>query len=266
MSPTENSLDWARARADWLQPEGLPPEVGALMPTRRGGVSQGPYAGLNVRPPGLRADAADTPQAVYENQRRFIAELAGAQPVWLDQVHGVGVQRLTRADLAVPAAYPQADASISTEPGVACTVLVADCLPALLAAPGGRGVGAAHAGWRGLAAGVLEATVLALCEAAACPPSSLQVWLGACIGPRCFEVGEEVRQAFGVDASAFFQPTGVTGKYLADLPGLARWRLRAAGVTQVSGGQWCTASDASRFFSFRRDRITGRHAAAIWIR
>jgi YfiH family protein len=141
---------------------------------------------------------------------------------------------------------------------------VADCLPVLLAAPGA--VGAAHAGWRGLAGGVLEATVGALCEAAGCAPGQLQAWLGACIGPRRFEVGADVLQAFGADAasdSPRFR-RHVPGKWLADLPGLARDRLQALGLQQVSGAGWCTVEDASRFFSFRRDGVTGRMVAAVW--
>ena len=166
------------------------------------------------------------------------------------------------------AACRKADASVCTEPGIACTVQVADCLPVLFAAPAARGVAAAHAGWRGLASGVLEATLAALCEAADCAPAEVQAWLGPCIGPRQFEVGADVLQAFGADpaagADAFFR-AHAPGKWLADLAGLARERLRAAGVTQFSGGDWCTVEDASRFFSFRRDRVTGRMLAAVWL-
>jgi polyphenol oxidase len=148
-------------------------------------------------------------------------------------------------------------------------VQVADCLPVLFAAPAGRGVGAAHAGWRGLAAGVLEATVAALCEAAACQPGELHAWMGAAIGPSRFEVGADVLQAFGAEgvspALQHFKAHSPT-KWMADLPALARDRLAQAGVVNVGGGEWCTFSEASRFFSFRRDRITGRMVAAIWIR
>lgn len=253
---------WA---ADWLLPSGLPAEVGAVMASRMGGVSAPPFDSMNLRPVGLRADAADEPAAVLENQRRFQACLEGAQPVFLDQVHGT---RVVRLDAGSPAALPleQADASVATVPGVACTVLVADCLPVLFAAPEGRGVAAAHAGWRGLAGGVLEATLAALCDAAICKPSQVVAWLGACIGPQCFEVGAEVRDAFGPGAAGHFRPLPAPAKFLADLPGLARQRLRAAGVVQVAGGHWCTVSEPSRFFSYRRDRVTGRHAAAIWLR
>ncbi len=254
-------------RPDWPAPAG----VRALMSTRAGGVSAAPFDSLNLRPPGLRGDALDAPAAVLENQRRFAAAL-GATPVYLDQVHGAEVVLLGADDTAPGRAWHRADASISLTPGVACTVLVADCLPLLFCSRDGRAVGAAHAGWRGLAGGVIEATTLALCEAAGCAPRDLLVWLGACIGPRQFEVGADVLEAFGVDArqasDARFTPR-VRGdgqlRWLADLPQLARDRLSALGVREVSGGQWCTVESASRFFSFRRDRVTGRMAAAVAI-
>jgi polyphenol oxidase len=250
----------------WLPATGLPPEVGGLMSTRRGGVSRSPFDSLNLRPAGLRGDAVDEPAAIHENQRRFAGWLEGAQPVYLDQVHGARVVRLTTADLAPNRLFHEADASVTTEHGVACTVLVADCLPVLLSAPEGRGVAAAHAGWRGLAGGVVDAALGVLCEAANCAPDEVSAWLGACIGPDAFEVGADVREAFGPDAEACFRPGAARGKWWADLPALARRRLRRAGVSRISGGTWCTASDPALFFSFRRDRLTGRHAAAIWIR
>jgi polyphenol oxidase len=249
----------------WLRATGLPARVGGLMSTRLGGVSAAPFDSLNLRPPGLRGDAVDEPAAVFENQRRFTAALQGARPVFLNQVHGTAVVRLSADHLAPDRGHPMADASITTEPGVACTVLVADCLPVLFAAPGGRAVGAAHAGWRGLASGVLEATVAALCEAAQCESSALSAWMGACIGPARFEVGDEVRAAFGPDQASCFLSTGGPGKWWADLPALARARLGALGLNQIAGGRWCTHSDSSRFFSFRRERVTGRMAAAVWI-
>jgi polyphenol oxidase len=233
--------------------------VGALMSTRAGGVSAAPFASLN-----LGRSVGDDAHAVAENRRRFDAALGAAKPCWLSQVHGTRVARLPIDDGPV-----EADAAITTEPGVACTVMVADCLPVLFAAPEGRGVGAAHAGWRGLAAGVLEATARALAEAAACRPADLVAWLGPCIGPRQFEVGADVLEAFGPTAAHRFsarpRPDGAR-RWLADLPGLARDRLAALALTQVSGGSWCTVEDASRFFSFRRDRVTGRMAAAVWLR
>lgn len=254
---------------DWLRPgAGWPTDVGAVMSTRAGGVSQGAFAGLNLRPPELPGPDLDVPEAVHTNRVRFAAALEGAQPVYLAQVHGVEVVRLRHATLS--ALLPVADASITTEPGLACTVLVADCLPVLFAVTddAGRalGVGAAHAGWRGLAGGVLEATLAALCDATGSTPARTHAWLGACIGPERFEVGDDVRQACGQAPATCFRATGAPGQWWADLPALARWRLQCAGVTHLSGGLWCTASQASRFFSFRRDRVTGRHAAAVWLR
>ena len=258
------------SRQAFLPAEGLPPEVGGLMSTRRGGVSRAPFDSLNLRPAGLRGDATDDAASIHENQRRYAGWLEGAQPVYLDQVHGARVVRLSAADLGPNRPFHQADASVTTEHGVACTVLVADCLPALLAAPDGSAVGAAHAGWRRLVGGVLEATVASMCEAAGCEPAELSAWLGACIGPTAFEVGDDVRDAFtaalGAEAQAAFAPGLVPGKWWADLPALARLRLQRGGLSRIAGGQWCTHSDPARFFSFRRDRVTGRHAASVWIR
>jgi polyphenol oxidase len=253
--------------AAWLAPEWRIAGVGALMTTRRGGVSSGPYAAMNV---GIAV--GDDPQAVATNRGR-LAEATGAAPVFLRQVHGRRVARVAADDAAAGATVHEADAAVTTVPGVACIVQAADCLPVLLAAPDGRAVGAAHAGWRGLAAGVVEATVDAVCAAAGCAPADLSAWLGACIGPDAFEVGADVLAAFAVapqpdsgDASAAhrFRAKG-GGKWLADLAGLTLDRLAAAGVSRVDGGCWCTVSDPERFFSFRRDGTTGRMAAAIWI-
>ncbi|MFM9914841.1 MAG: peptidoglycan editing factor PgeF [Rhizobacter sp.] len=238
------------------------------MTTRHGGVSAGPYTSMN-----LRDGVGDDPAAVARNQARLAASICAA-PVYLNQVHGRRVARLTTSDARPDAARHEADACCTTESGIACTVQVADCMPVLFAAPGA--VGAAHAGWRGLAAGVLEATLDAVCASARCPPGQVEVWLGPSIGPARFEVGADVLLAFGRD------PTGsspssehdgeaplfaalTAGKWLANLPGLARNRLRKVGVVSISGGSWCTASDASRFFSFRRDGVTGRMVAAIWL-
>lgn len=261
--------------------------VGALMSARAGGVSVGPYAQCN-----LGDHVQDDPQAVEDN-RRLLAQALQAQPVWLTQVHGNRVIRLTRdADYLSPQGQitqPEADGALTTEPGLACTVMVADCLPVLLAAPEGRGVAALHAGWRGLAGaggmqgqGIVHTGVQALCEAASCEPSDLQAWLGPCIGPAHFEVGADVLAGFGLDPQAAQGHPRFTlhidvdldvdpalspvPKWLADLPGLARDTLNQLKVSQVSGGNWCTVSDASRFFSFRRDRVTGRQAACIWLR
>ena len=255
-------MRWHR---DWLVPNWqVPADVGALMTTRHGGVSAAPFDSMNIRP-GLGDDAS----AVQRNQGRLARSIA-ATPIYLNQVHGAHVVRLTHADAAPGAAMHAADASVTTDWGIACTAQVADCLPLLFAAPGA--VGAAHAGWRGLAGGVVEATLAALCEAAACEPVDLQVWLGACIGPRQFEVGADVLAAFGADPAqpdpSRFTPRVQPGppKWLANLPQLARDRLQAAGVVHVSGGEACTVEDASRFFSYRRDGVTGRMVAVVWRR
>jgi len=248
--------------ASWLVPPWADGRVGALMSTREGGQSDGPFASMN-----LGTAVGDLPERVAANRARF-AVACSAAPVFLRQVHGRRVVRIGAAD-ALPEAPPhEADASLTTERGVACTVQVADCLPVLFAAPLGRGVAASHAGWRGLAAGVLEATVAGLCEAADCRPRDLDAWLGVCIGPRAFEVGEDVLEAFAVAPGGpsirRFRPTE-PGKWLADLAGLAQDRLATAGVMRVSAAAGCAFEDASRFFSYRRDRVTGRMAAAVWI-
>ena len=246
---------------DWLRPEWPIAGVGGVMTTRRGGVSAGPFDSMNPRD-GL----GDDPRGVQRN-RELLQEAIGVPPVYLNQVHGAQVVRLSAADALPGAPLHRADASVTSEPGIACAVQVADCLPVLFAAPGG--VAAAHAGWRGLSAGVLEATVRSLCDAAACGPDDVHAWLGACIGPDKFEVGADVLAAFGENADApslfRFKPGRSEGKWLANLALLARDRLAAARVGAVSGGGWCTVEDASRFFSYRRDGITGRMVAAVWL-
>jgi len=250
--------------ADWLAPGWRVAGVGALMTTRSGGLGSGPYATMNVG-----AAVGDDAGVVAAN-RALLADATGAAPVFLRQVHGTRVVRVGCADAAAGAPVHEADAVVTNEAGVACVVQAADCLPVLLAAPGGRAVAAAHAGWRGLASGVVEAAVDAVCEVAGCAPHDVAAWLGACIGPGAFEVGEDVLMAFGGSADGAdveggrFKAKG-SAKWLADLAGLARDRLATAGVVQISGGAWCTASDASRFFSYRRDGVTGRMAAAVWI-
>ena len=234
------------------------PRVGALMSTRAGGASAPPYDTLN-----LGRAVGDDPAAVEENRRRFVAALGGARPVWLTQVHGALVVHLRAGTATAP---PEADAAIATEPGPACVVSVADCLPLLFAAPGGRGVGAAHAGWRGLAAGVLQNTVRAMRRRLHDEPARIVAYLGPAIGPARFEVGEDVLAAMRgqlPEAARAFR-AGAPGKYLADLYALARQALAQVDVVDVHGGQLCTASDPERFYSFRRDRVTGRHAALIW--
>lgn len=237
-----------------------PGRVRAFMSTRAGGVSQEPFASLN-----LGAHVGDDPDHVAHN-RALLANRLGVAPVWLNQVHGNRVVVLEPGQSA--ADLPPADASVTATPGVACAVLVADCLPVLLAADNGRAVGAAHAGWRGLAAGVLEQTVRVVSQAAGCSAGEVHAWLGPCIGPRQFEVGDEVRDAFGPDGQGSFAAhcrRDGSAAWLADLPALARSRLRSAGVVSVSGGSWCTVEDRGRFFSFRRDRVTGRLAAAVML-
>jgi polyphenol oxidase len=241
---------------DWPAPAG----VGACMSTRAGGVSVGPYASLN-----LGDHMGDAPAAVAENRRRF-ARALGAEPVWLRQVHGA---RVVDAAAVAPGEVPQADGAWTDRPGVACAVLVADCLPVLLAARNGQAVGAAHAGWRGLAAGVVEHTLAAVASAATCEPQDVIAWLGPCIGPQQFEVGSDVLEAFTGAPTQCFVPSAARegrARWLADLPGLARDRLQRAGVRNISGDRWCTVDGASDFFSFRRDGITGRLAAAVWLR
>ncbi len=256
----------AAPHPDWLVPEWDAPQVRALMTTRAGGVSTGPYASLNVG-----SAVQDEPAAVEENRRR-VAEALGAALVFLPQVHGSKVLRLKPEWARPDAKVPKADACVSTIPGLGCAIQVADCLPVLFAAP--KAVGGAHAGWRGLADGVLENTVQALCEAAACEPGEVQAWFGASIGPEAFEVGADVLAAFGVEPRADlgaaqsqlfrYQPNAAgEPRWRANLPALAALRLRAAGVTRLSGGRWCTYSDPSRFFSYRRERLSGRLVAAI---
>lgn len=235
----------------WLRPAW--PGVTAFMTTR----------GLNF------GRKAGDPAEARANRAALTAPL-GARPIFLDQVHGAQVVQL-QPDWDDDTA-PQADAAVSTDPALAVAILVADCLPVLFAAPGG--VAGAHAGWRGLAAGVLENTVAALCRAAGCAPGEVQAWLGACIGPQAFEVGPEVVTAFGraplaQDQPGFLYRPNPEPRWRADLPLLARERLQAAGVTQISGGGWCTLTDDSRFFSFRGEalgRPRGRMAACISLR
>lgn len=246
---------------DWLVPDWpAPANVRACCTTRQGGVSQAPYAGFN-----LGDHVGDDPRAVQANRAYLQQALSlPAQPAWLQQVHGTTVLRLPQAK----AHGAQADASVTAQPGRVCAVLTADCLPLLFCDRKGTAVAAAHAGWRGLAAGVIEATVAELAVA----PEALLVWLGPAIGPAAFEVGEEVRQAFvahDAQAAAAFTVSGTSatdsGRWLADLYALARQRLQRLGVTQIYGGGLCTYTDQQRFYSYRRDGTTGRMASLIWL-
>ena len=236
---------------DWPAPA----HVRALSTTRAGGVSDGPYRSLN-----LALHVGDDEMAVTENRRRLQMVCGLEQsPTWLSQVHGITVVD-AKDDSAQP---PQADAAFSSRQGVACVVMTADCLPVLLTDTAGTCVAAAHAGWRGLVDGVLEATVARLPVA----PAQILAWLGPAIGPGAFEVGPEVRAAFiakdAEAADAFI--AGQSGRWMCDLYMLAKLRLAAMGVTQIYGGGLCTHSDATRFFSYRRDGVTGRMASLIWL-
>jgi polyphenol oxidase len=230
-----------------------PPGVRAAFTLRAGGVSAPPYDSLNVG-----AHVGDDVSRVMENRRRVRESLSlPAEPAWLEQVHGTDVAEPDGRESSRPA-----DAVISRRRGTVCAVQVADCLPVLFAARDASVVGVAHAGWRGLAAGVLEATVSRL----GVPPAQLVAWLGPAISAEHFEVGAEVRGAFvAQDAAAADAFTAnARGRWQCDLAALARRRLAALGITAVSGGAWCTYADPRRFFSFRRDGRCGRMAALIW--
>jgi polyphenol oxidase len=256
------------------------PHVRAACSLRAGGISSAPYDSLN-----LGDHVGDEPAAVAANRARF-AQALNARPVFLKQVHGTQVAQLTSDTLG----GLEADACITTQRGVACTIMVADCLPVLFAHRTQPLVGAAHAGWRGLCGqggrGVLEAISEAIWEqmrpmvgkesrasAINSIANEMRVWLGPCIGPQAFEVGAEVREAFvSTDAQAaqHFKPLeNNPGKFLANLPALARQRLAALGFTHISGNDgsdaWCTVRNPSQFFSHRRDRLSGRFAAAVWL-
>ena len=237
---------------DWIVPDWpAPARVKACVTTRAGGVSVAPFDSLN-----LGTHVGDDPVAVKKNRQRLLSQL-GCKPAWLQQVHGIDVLE------AAPETLAEADASWTATPGIACTVMTADCLPALFCDRNGTRVAAAHAGWRGLAAGVLEATLDALAVA----PEDTLVWLGPAIGPQAFEVGAEVREAFVSQHAQAAQAFGASlnpGRYMADIYELARIRLAARGVAAVYGGGFCTYSDP-RFYSYRRAARTGRFASLIWL-
>ena len=237
--------------AEWPAPA----NVVAGTTLRSGGVSQGEFAALN-----LAAHVGDEPVSVRENRRRFQINFSlPKEPVWLRQVHGT---RVAPGDSALK--QPEADAIIAREVGVVCAVLTADCLPVVLTTEDGREVAVAHAGWRGLCAGILEETVAAFNV----PPEQILVWLGPAISMPAFEVGAEVREQFvnkGEAAADFFSENG-RGRWQADLYGLATLRLKNCGVTRVFGGGCCTYSEQDRFFSYRRDGRCGRMATYIFRR
>ena len=272
------SANWrgSTTSPDWLQPDWpAPVAVRAVCTTRAGGYSQAPYDGLN-----LGTHVGDSLVDVQAN-RSMLARALGVRTVFLEQVHGTEVRQIEPSTLD----GIRADACWSQACNVACTIMVADCLPILLCDEQARWVAGAHAGWRGLAGsvvggqGIVEATLRdirqnvygAEGDVLVAGTLSVMAWLGPCIGPSAFEVGEEVKDAFvahAAHASDCFMPLG-GGKYLANLPALARQRLMAAGVHAIYGNDgtdaWCTVRNASRFFSHRRDRVSGRFAACIWL-
>ena len=223
------------------------------MTTRLGGVSRPPFESLN-----LGDQVGDAAALVTENRTR-LRDILPDEPCWLRQVHG---RTVACADDGTD--FPQADAAYSRQAGTVCAVMTADCLPVLFCDEAGRVVAAAHAGWRGLAAGVLEATVAAM----QAPADRILAWMGAAIGPQAFEVGEDVCKTFVADLAATadaFTPGISAGKWWADIYLLARLRLARIGVNRVYGGGLCTYADPQRFYSFRRDGATGRMASLIWL-
>lgn len=243
---------------DWPAPA----HVHAVVTTRAGGISAAPWDSLN-----LGTHVGDSPAAVAENRARLLAALQAiapaAAPQWLNQVHGTVVVE-AEPDAARRAAWvPEADAVTTPLRGVPVVVMTADCLPVFFTDRAGARVAVAHAGWRGLCDGVLEATLRRFPV-----PGEVMAWLGPAIGPDAFEVGPEVREAFiarQADAAAHFRPGRRDGRWLADIYALARQRLAAAGIGSVHGGGFCTVADASRFYSYRRDGQTGRMASVIWL-
>jgi polyphenol oxidase len=243
------------------------PQIGAFCTTRAGGISKAPFDSLN-----LGRYVNDEPLAVSENRARVRA-LLPAEPVWLKQVHGT---RVWDADLAHAEEIIEADAAVTTKTNAVLTVMAADCLPVLISSPDGGVIGVAHAGWRGLLGGVLENTVDAMqAKTGLGNAGQYLAWLGPAIGPRAFEVGEEVRAAFDEHAQkhalpspaeAFVAIDGKPGKYWANLYQLARQRLLSEGLTHIYGGEFCTVRDQADFFSHRRDGLSGRFAAFIWRR
>lgn len=242
----------------WLVPDWpAPAHVGALSTSRHGGHSEPPYDTLNI---GNRVE--DDPARVARNRATLLAACSGARSLqWVHQVHGV---RCIDA-VADSTDEPEADASQTRTPGIGCAVGTADCLPVLFCDRAGSWVAAAHAGWRGLCDGVLESTLETFDGA----PADVLAWLGPCIGPHSFEVGDDVRDAFCLAdeaAAGCFRPLGDSPRqWLGDLPAIARQRLARAGVESVSGGNWCTVEDPGNYFSFRRDGVTGRMASVVWL-
>ena len=241
---------------DWIKPEWpAPANVHAVVTTRQGGFSQAPYDSLNVGD-----HVGDDPYAVAKN-RHLVGDLLHlpTEPLWLQQVHGVVVSGMNTSSCT-----PQADAAVAFKAKQVCVVMTADCLPVLFCDKAGTRVAAAHAGWRGLCDGVLEETVKAL----DCQPHELLAWMGPAIGPSAFEVGSEVRAEFiqyDAQAEQAFVKSQSDGKWLGDLYQLARQRLNNVGLSAICGGGFCTYTDKARFFSYRRDNVTGRMASLIWL-
>ncbi|MGH8293267.1 MAG: peptidoglycan editing factor PgeF [Gammaproteobacteria bacterium] len=249
---------------DWITPDWrAPANVRALSTTRNSGVSRGPYASFN-----LGMHVGDDPRAVAENRLQLRAELnLPREPHWLAQAHGASVlaleDRVGNQVADAPRNSPTADGAITRVPGLACVILTADCLPVLLCDRAGTIVAAAHGGWRGLAAGILENTLAAMHV----PPAEVLAWLGPAIGPEAYEVGDEVHAALTKghsEADQAFEPRAA-GKWWCDLYLIASQRLRRMGVTHVYGGGFCTYSERERFFSYRRDGECGRMATLIWL-
>ena len=267
---------------DVLRPEwSVSPRVRALVTTRNGGVSLPPFGTWRdgIDGPGglnLGRKSGDDLAHVGANRSRLMKLAGRDEAAWLSQVHGATVVNADDVRAAATRGEPlsQADASVTGRTDTVCVVMIADCMPVLLCDPQGRAVGAAHAGWRGLASGVVENTAEQVASLAGTDMSALHAYLGPCIGPQAFEVGPDVRDAFmnavgGAQrdevASAFVAHPVNAGKYLADLPKLARLRLAQIGITNVVGGDRCTVSEREHFYSYRRDRETGRMAALIWL-
>ncbi|KNE75787.1 hypothetical protein BCRE_1626 [Candidatus Burkholderia crenata] len=264
---------------DWSSgPGAVSPRVKALATTRNGGVSAAPYGGANGHGGlNLGLHTGDVPDAVMENRRRVV-ELTGAPVAWLEQVHGAQIEdagAVTDRCAGSAGSAVKADAAVTDRADVVCLVMIADCLPVLFCDTAGRAVGAAHAGWRGLAAGIVEKTAARVANLAGAKTSTLHAWLGPAIGPAAFEVGEDVLDAFVAAADPALRDATVAAfakreekhKYLADLYALARLRLQETGVASenIHGGMFCTVTEVDRFYSYRRDRTTGRMAAMIWL-
>ncbi|WP_168793717.1 peptidoglycan editing factor PgeF [Paraburkholderia aromaticivorans] len=268
--------------ADVVQPAwNVSPRVRALVTTRDGGVSEAPFGrwqnGVDL-PGGLNLGmkSGDDLAAVAANRERLLKLAGVSEAAWLEQIHGASIvsAEAVLAQAHASGTPTRADASVTDRPGTVCVVMVADCMPVLFCDEAGRAVGAAHAGWRGLAAGIVEQTAQRVAELAGVEAGALHAYLGPSIGPDAFEVGADVRDAFmnGVGhaqrdatANAFVEHPHNPGKYLADLPALARLRLQRLGVTRIVGGDLCTVTQRERFYSYRRDRETGRMAALIWL-